>query len=149
MKEELSKVEQLIRRHEGVRRFAYRDNSKLGLLTIGAGRNIDSRGGLGLSEGEISFLLENDIKRVERELKGAFGWFEGLSGARRDAMIGIGYNLGLTALRGFVRALDAMSEKDYSLASNEFMDSRWSEQVGNRAIELCAMIETGEYQSEF
>jgi GH24 family phage-related lysozyme (muramidase) len=143
------KIEQLIRQHEGVRRFAYRDSSKFGLLTIGAGRNIDSRGGLGLSEGEISFLLGNDIKRVEGELRGAFRWFSELSGARRDATIGIAFNLGLTSLRGFVRALDAMSEKDYSLASNEFMDSRWSEQVGNRAIELCEMIETGEYQSEF
>jgi GH24 family phage-related lysozyme (muramidase) len=99
---------------------------------------------LGLSDGEISFLLDNDIKRVEEELKHAFKWFSALSGARRDAMIGIAYNLGLTALRRFVKALDAMSEKDYSLASREFMDSRWSEQVGNRAVELCAMIKTGE-----
>ena len=141
----MSKAQQIIRQHEGVRRFAYRDSSKFGLLTIGVGRNIDSRGGLGLSEGELSFLLENDIKRVEGELRGAFEWFSALSGARRDAIIGIAFNLGLTSLRGFVRALDAMSEKDYLLASREFMDSRWSEQVGNRAVELCAMIETGEY----
>jgi hypothetical protein len=25
------------------------------------------------------------------------------------------------------------------------MDSRWSEQVGSRAVELCDMIESGEY----
>ena len=140
----MNKLEAMIRRHEGSRKFAYTDS--VGRTTIAVGRNIDSRGGLGLSEREISFLLQNDIKRVKEELANSFSWFSGLTGARRDALISMGFNLGINRLRGFVRACEAMSRQDYPLASDEFMDSRWSKQVGNRALELCSMIETGEYQ---
>ena len=37
----------------------------------------------------------------------------------------------------------AMEVADYSLAANEFMDSRWAKQVRSRAIELTEMIRNG------
>jgi hypothetical protein len=40
-----------------------------------------------------------------------------------------------------------METGDYYLASIEFNASRWAEQVGDRAEELCDMIETGEYRA--
>ena len=61
-------------------------------------------------------------------------------------MIDLSFNLGQTRLRGFKKALDAMSTEDFDRAADEFMDSRWSEQVGNRATEVTEMIRTGEYQ---
>ena len=61
-------------------------------------------------------------------------------------MVDICFNIGLTRLRGFVNALAAMSRSQYEIAADEFMDSRWSEQVGNRAVEVTDMIRTGEYQ---
>jgi len=60
-------------------------------------------------------------------------------------MIDICFNLGLTKLLKFEKALAAMAEEDYITASNEFLDSRWAVQVGDRAMELAEMIETGEY----
>ena len=48
-------------REEGAESCAYQDS--LGFWTIGVGRLIDSRKGGGLSNEEIDFLLENDIKR--------------------------------------------------------------------------------------
>ena len=42
-----------------------------------------------------------------------------------------------------------MSEDNYRTASEEFYDSRWAKQVGNRAKRLCQMIRTGEYPPEF
>ena len=61
-------------------------------------------------------------------------------------MIDISFNLGLTRLRGFVKAIEAMSREQFDIAADEFMDSRWSQQVGNRAVEVTEMIRTGEYQ---
>jgi len=61
-------------------------------------------------------------------------------------MVDISFNLGQTRLRGFKNALAAMGERDWEEASEQFMDSRWAEQVGNRANELAEMIRTGEYQ---
>ena len=37
-----------------------------------------------------------------------------------------------------------MAEEDYETAANEFMDSKWSSQVGRRAYEVTQMIRTGE-----
>lgn len=139
----MSKLTQMLRRHEGVVKYGYHD--PMGYLTIGAGRSIDSRGGLGLSELEIEFLLRNDIDRCREELKANFPWFHNLNKARKDAMIDICFNLGITKLLKFELALAAMAEEDYITASNEFLDSKWAKQVGDRALELAEMIETGDY----
>ena len=140
----MSKLVEMLRLHEGVRYKVYVCSE--GYETIGVGRNI-SEGGLGLSKDEVDFLLVNDIKRVEDELTRNFPWFSELNEARRYAMIYIAFNLGLTRLRSFVNALEAMSHGQYDIAANEFMDSRWSQQVGNRAVEVTYMIRNGEYMN--
>ncbi len=112
--------------------------------TIGVGSNI-SESGLGLSDDEIEYLLSNDIKRCDEELAAAYEWYGDLTQPRRDAMINLCFNLGLTRLRGFVKALEAMSREQYDIAADEFMDSRWARQVGDRAIEVTELIRTGEY----
>jgi len=134
---------EMLNRHEGVRSHVYLCSA--GYETIGVGRNI-ADSGLGLSDDEIDFLLINDITRVKQELADTYFWFPALNQARQDAMIDIGFNLGLTRLRGFVKALEAMSREQFDIAADEFMDSRWSQQVGNRAIEVTEMIRTGDYQ---
>ena len=137
------KLREMLRRHEGVKNFVYMCSE--GYETIGVGRNI-ADSGLGLSDDEVDYLLDNDIKRVKDELTDEYYWFGGLNDARQEAMIDISFNLGQTRLRGFKKALDAMASEDFDIAADEFMDSRWSEQVGNRAIEVTEMIRTGEYQ---
>ena len=61
-------------------------------------------------------------------------------------MIDMCFNLGLSRLRGFVKAIEAMSRQQYDNAADEFLDSRWASQVGQRAIRVTEMIRTGEYQ---
>ena len=95
---------------------------------------------------KIDYLLQNDIERVKEELKDTYFWFNALTEARQDAMIDICFNLGLTRLRGFIKALEAMSREQFDIAADEFLDSRWAEQVGNRAVRVTEMIRTGEYQ---
>jgi lysozyme len=139
----MSKLTEMLRRHEGVETHAYKCTS--GKITVGVGRNIDPDGGLGLSDDEIDVLLENDIDRSIKELGAAFNWFSDLNEARRDAMIDLAFNMGLTRLNGFKKALAAMAEANYDTAAAEFMDSKWASQVKDRAIEICAMIKTGNY----
>ena len=139
----MSELTEMLRKHEGVRDKVYLCSA--GYETIGVGRNI-SEDGLGLSDDEIDYLLNNDIKRVREELTEEYYWFAGLDEARQDAMIDISFNLGQTRLRGFVKSLEAMAREDFDTAADEFMDSKWSEQVGDRAIEVTEIIRTGEYQ---
>jgi len=139
---------EMLKRHEGEvvtngRHLIYKCSK--GHWTIGIGRNVDINGGLGLSDKEVDFLLEQDIERVIKELSIEFGWFADLDDVRRDAMIDISFNLGATRLRKFVLALDAMERADYQTASKELLDSDWSRQVKGRSIELASMIATGEY----
>lgn len=140
----MSKLIEMITVHEGKRRFVYRCTSNA--LTIGVGRNIDAnKGGIGLSDDEIAYLLSNDIERVRKELTGAFSWFEHLDEVRQAAMIDMCFNMGITSLRKFRKALASMSIKDYDNAAQHFYDSRWAEQVKGRAIKVCNMIRTGEW----
>ena len=139
----MSELTEMLRKHEGVRDKVYLCSA--GYETIGVGRNI-SEDGLGLSDDEIGYLLNNDIKRVREELTEAYYWFAGLDEARQAAMIDISFNLGQTRLRGFVKSLEAIAREDFDTAADEFMDSKWSEQVGDRAVEVTEIIRTGEYQ---
>ena len=139
----MSELTEMLRKHEGVRDKVYLCSA--GYETIGVGRNI-SEDGLGLSDDEIDYLLNNDIKRVREELTEEYYWFAGLDEARQDAMIDISFNLGQTRLRGVVKSLEAMAREDFDTAADEFMDSKWSEQVGDRAVEVTEIIRTGEYQ---
>jgi len=148
----MEKLLEMLRRHEGEvktngRHVAYKCPE--GYWTLGIGRNIDPENGIGLSDDEVDYLLLNDINRVVKELEGQFNWFSSLNEARRDAMIDMCFNLGLPRLKGFVKALAAMQDKNYEVAYVEFMDSRWSRQVGQRANRLCNMIRSGEYPNEF
>ena len=133
----------MLKRHEGVKKHVY--TCSAGYETIGAGRNI-SPSGLGLSESEIHMLLTNDIYRVVGELSEEYKWFDDLDTVRKDAMIDLSFNLGHTSLRKFENALEAMKFKNYDKAASDFMDSKWSQQVGSRAVEITNMIRTGEYQ---
>ena len=140
----MTKLIDMLKLHEGVRTHAYQCSADK--WTIGVGRNIDENGGLGLTEEEINVLLINDIKRVQDELGASYFWFRELDEVRKDALTDICFNLGLSRLRGFVKAITAMSRRQWDIAADEFMDSRWSQQVGQRAITVTDMIRTGEYQ---
>ncbi len=137
------KLIEMLKRHEGVESHAYKCSENK--VTIGVGRNVDKSGGLGLSDDEVDYLLQNDIDRVSSELDSEYDWFAGLDDVRQDVMVDISFNLGQTRLRAFKKALSAMAEGDWSEAADQFMDSRWSGQVGNRAKELTEMIRTGSY----
>lgn len=139
----MDKLLAMLKRHEGVESHAYECSE--GKITVGVGRNIDQKGGMGLSDDEIDYLLQNDIERVIKELSSEYSWFNSLDDVRKDAIVDISFNLGQTRLRLFKRALAAMDSGDYKEAATEFLDSRWAKQVGGRALELTDMISSGEY----
>jgi lysozyme len=133
----------MLRLHEGVKKHGYLCTA--GKMTVGVGRNIDKEGGLGLSEDEIDYLLANDIKRVDAELVKSFAWYSSLDDVRKDAMINLTFNVGITRLKGFVKALTAMEQKNYPEAAAQFLDSAWSKQVGKRSVDVTNLIKTGSY----
>ena len=72
-----------------------------------------------------------------------------MDSVRQEALINLSFNIGQTRLRGVVKALGHMEAGDYESAGDEFYDSKWASQVGDRALEVCEMIKSGEYDSVF
>ncbi len=97
------------------------------------------------AEEEEDDMGKKKEEEYEEELTEEYYWFAGLNDARQDAMIDLSFNLGQTRLRGFVKALEAMSREQFDIAADEFMDSKWAKQVGMRAIRVTEMIRSGEY----
>lgn len=129
-----------IKRHEGLELKPYTDT--VGKTTIGVGRNLDD---VGITEREAEFLLMNDIGRAHDEAK-KFDWYDGLDMARKCVVINMIFNMGLPRFSKFEKTIAHIAAGDYTKAADEMLDSRWAEQVGNRANELSKQMATGEWQ---
>ena len=147
MEIKMEKLIEQLKRHEGGKSHAYRD--QFGTWHIGAGRNIHPDGqhkGMGLSDEEIDFMLSNDIARTITELSTTYTWFNDLEeGARRDGIVNMHFNLGGPRFAKFVKAIGHMETGNYDDAATEFLDSLWARQVKARSLEVTNMIKTNQY----
>ena len=141
MSDSKSKIKDQLIRHEGLRLKPYRDT--VGKLTIGVGRNLDD---IGISKEEALCLLENDLKRVERDLDRAVPYWKDYGDVRAAVLVNMCFNLGITRLLGFRKFLAAFHRGDFQTAANEMLDSKWAIQVGHRAVELANQMRTGQWQ---
>ena len=133
-------IEQL-KRHEGLRLKPYKCTADK--LTIGIGRNLED---VGISEQEAEMLLQNDIQEAVNQLKERFPWTMELDEVRFAALINFTFNVGIGTVSKFKNAMALLKAKKYDMAADEFLQSRWAEQVGQRAIEVTEQIRTGEWQ---
>lgn len=136
----MSLIEQL-KRHEGLRLKPYKCTADK--LTIGVGRNLED---VGISEEEADMLLMNDIKRAEVQLLDKFPWTSELDEVRFSALINFTFNVGIGTVSKFVNAMALLKDGSYDMAADEFLNSRWAKQVGQRAVDVTEQIRTGEWQ---
>lgn len=115
-----------------------------GKPTVGSGRNLVDRG---LDDEEVEYLLKNDLesfeKRCESHLNDLWG---DLNGPRKNVLVEMAFNMGVSGLLSFKNMLNSLREGNYSEASKEMLDSKWADQVGYRANTLSTQMEIGEYQ---
>lgn len=151
----LARLKAELCRDEGLRLVAYRCTK--GKLTIGVGRNLDDcpltaeeikvvgHDGRSkpISRGSALYLLDNGIKSTISDLNRAMPWWKTLDEVRRRALANMAFNLGLPRLLGFKKMLHWLEKGYYVSAAAEALDSKWSKQVGDRAIRIAAMIQTG------
>ena len=132
-----------LRRDEGVVHHAYLDS--LGHLTIGAGFLIDGRKGGHIPDAVIDFWLDYEIKQKTDELKAKLPFFNKLDKVRQDCLVNMAFNLGVAGLLSFKNTLQLVGKGDYKATAQEMLNSRWAQQVGQRAQRLSVQMETGEY----
>lgn len=135
----MSLVEQL-KRHEGLSLTPYKCTASK--ATIGFGRNLEDKG-ISLEEAEM--MLINDIREVESELSRKLMVFISLAKPRQDALVNMGFNLGVTGLLKFNNMIEALNHADYERAAKEMLNSKWAKQVGKRADELARQMKDGNY----
>ena len=134
-KEEIVK---LLIKHEGMKLMPYHDS--VGKLTIGVGRNLDD---CGISSDEAEMLLLNDIDRACYDLNTHLPWWKNLDCVRQMVLVDMAFNMGIFGLLTFKNTLAAIKAGDYPEASILMLESKWAEQVGNRAVELSKMMREG------
>ena len=137
----MTKLIEQLKRHEGVKLKPYFCTA--GKCTIGAGRNLDD---VGITEKEAEMLLEHDIQEAVTQLTRRFAWTKDLDEVRFAALINFTFNVGIGTVAKFVNAMALLKERNYDMAADEFLKSRWAKQVGQRAVEVTEQIRTGEWQ---
>jgi lysozyme len=136
----MSLIEQL-KRHEGLKLKPYKCTADK--LTIGVGRNLED---VGISEEEAEMLLQNDIQRATVQIQREFPWTTQLDEVRFAALINFTFNVGIGTVGKFVNAMALLRDGSYDMAADEFLNSRWAKQVGQRAIDVTDQIRTGEWK---
>ena len=134
----MTKLERELIRDEGLRLKPYHDS--VGKLTIGVGRNLDDNG---ISEAEALMMLRNDIVNSQQELE-RLRWFRQLDSRRKDAILNMHFNLGLPRLLSFKKMIAALEQGKWDKAADEALNSRWAEQVGERAVRISLIIRYGD-----
>jgi len=135
-------VEQIIK-DEGYRRFGYRCTA--GRLTVGIGRNIDESGGKGITESEARILLGNDLVECDIDLANVFGgpFWDVLDRVRRNALTNMRFQLGPGRFRDFTNMIEAVKQRQWTIAGMEILDSRYARQVPSRAQRIAYEITDG------
>lgn len=124
-----------LKREEGFRAHGYRDSRRV--LTIGYGRNIDARrGGPGITEEEASSMLFRDVVSTMINVEHQWPWSMRLGEARRSVLIQMAFQLGMAGLAKFKRMLAALEAGKFDTAAKELLDSKFAEQVPERAKRL-------------
>ena len=150
----LRSIAALLRYHEGECFLAYDDatgaliqpgHTVIGHPTIGYGRALDTNG---VSREEAELLLRHDIRRVTEQLTKRLPWLGARTAPRRAVVISMGYNLGVKGLLKFRKTLLAIEREDYRTAAVEMLSSKWAEQVGDRALMLAAMMDSGQWPDD-
>lgn len=136
-------IEQL-KRDEGFRGQPYQCTE--GYLTIGYGRNLDTNP---ITKGEAEVLLTNDINHTLARLI-AVDLLPSTSiddlTPRQAVWVNMAFQLGVSGLLRFKKAISAYIEEDYRTCAEELLNSRWAMQTPNRAQRMADQMLTGEWQ---
>ena len=137
----MDKLKEQLIRHESLELKPYRCTSDK--LTIGVGRNLED---VGITQDEAMYLLENDLKNVKSQILKEYPWTSYLDEVRFAALTNFVFNVGIGTASKFVNAMGLLKDGSYDMAADEFLNSRWAKQVGQRAIDVTEQIRTGEWQ---
>ncbi len=137
----LYKLREELERDEGVKYEVYLDH--LGYPTFGIGHLITDNDpesgasvGTEVSDDRVQEAFETDVETVLSDCERLYVQFEHLPEEVQLIIANMMFNMGyprLSKFKGMKRGVDA---RDWNAAADEMVDSRWYDQVTNRAERL-------------
>jgi len=134
----IQRLRQQLIKHESIELKPYRCTSDK--LTIGVGRNIEDRG---ISHETAMQMLDEDIDICINELQQTLSYWNDLPSRVKEGLINLCFNMGISRLMAFKKTFGFLREGMYSKAADELLDSRYANQVGQRAVDVANMIRDG------
>ena len=126
---------------EGVKYEIYNDH--LGYATFGIGHLIvegdEEHGkpiGTAVSEERVNAIFEEDVLKYISESKKVFPNLDDLPETAQQVIVNMCFNMGAPRLALFIKFIAGVNKGDWPTAAIEMMDSRWANQVGDRATRL-------------
>ena len=115
-------------KHEGFRSKPYQDS--LGVWTVGHG---------------LTYITETESKEIVRaRLHVLYSRWEimrpNYNFAILDVLTEMSFQMGFHGVLNFKKMLAALTDKNYALAADEMLDSRWAKQTPGRAQEMSDII---------
>lgn len=129
-----------VKKEEAFRSHPYKDSK--GLESIGYGFNI-SPTGPGLSEEESTIILSMRLTKLNGTLTDALPWANSLDPVRFDVLLDMAYNMGIKKLLQFKNTLEMVKVGNYKEAAAAMLQSEWDQEVGQRALNLAKVMESG------
>lgn len=145
---DLTLLDAELRRDEGVRNTIYPDSN--GIPTTGVGHNCQAHPlprewTMPLTDEQIDQLLNHDLQVTFAGLDLHLPWWRNLDEVRQRCVANMAFNMGVDGLLAFHHGLADLQTGDYDKAADDFKNSLWYHQVGERAIRICNAIKTGEF----
>ena len=124
-----------IKHHEGYRSRVYQCTE--GYDTIGYGFAIKD---LEMDEDIAEEILIRKVEKLIKRVRSKFDWLDSVPREVQGVLVEMSYQMGLSGVSKFKKALHAMQMFQWKLAATELLDSRWAKQTPNRAKELSDII---------
>ena len=130
-----------IKRHEGFRDRIYLDSE--GFVTGGYGHHFYPGSRLPVDVAEVLFkqdlaLAVSDYAKIASSIR------RKLNTVRARVIVEMIFNMGLQKVLQFRKMWAAVEVDDWPEAKAQLLDSKWRQQVGQRAVELAEIFEKGE-----
>ena len=131
MKDLLEKIKE----HEGFVPHVYKCTE--GFDTIAYGFAIKD---LEIPEHIAEELLIIKLEKLQKNANARFKWLEDMPQEVQAVILNMCYQLGVTGVSKFRKAISALQEGDWDEAANEMLDSLWARQTPKRAKELSDIV---------
>lgn len=126
---------------EGCKYHVYKDS--LGKRTCGIGHLITANDAefhvplnTPVSEWRVEEFFDQDIDIAINDCKKVFPKFDLMPCELQEILINMIFNLGINRFKGFKKMIAAIEDKKYLQAAKEMKNSKWFQQVPNRATRL-------------